>query len=88
MLVDSIYLEFIEALLLLHTVPSAPQNVTGELLNSITVRLHWDPPKSPNGVITGYQVIYSGYGTTVQVQQVRNNKHCLQDQYHSSAVVP
>ena len=55
---------------LLHSVPSAPQNVTDELLNAITVRLHWDPPENPNGVITGYQVIYYGYRATVQVQQV------------------
>ena len=63
------YSEF-KVLLLLHPVPSAPQNVTGEILNTITVRLHWDPPESPNGVITGYQVTYYGYRTTVQVQQV------------------
>ena len=57
-------------MLLLHSVPSAPQNVTGELLNTITVRLQWDPPESPNGIITGYQVIYYGYRTAFQVQEV------------------
>ena len=51
-------------------VPSAPQNVTGEQLNATAVRLHWDPPESPNGVVTGYQVTYYGYSTTAQVQQV------------------
>ena len=60
----------INGMLLLHSVPTAPQNVTGELLNTITVRLHWDPPERPNGIITGYQVIYYGYRTAVQVQQV------------------
>ena len=41
----------------------------GKLLNTITVRLQWDPlPESPNGIVTGYQVVYSGYRTTVQVQ--------------------
>ena len=33
-------------------VPSAPQNVTGEQLNATAIRLHWDPPESPNGIIT------------------------------------
>ena len=51
-------------------VPSAPQNVTGEQLNATAVRLHWDPPESPNGIITGFQVTYYGYRTTFQVQQV------------------
>ena len=60
----------INGMLLLHSVPTAPQNVTVDLLNDITVRLHWDPPERPNGVITGYQVTYYGYRTTVQVQQV------------------
>ena len=51
-------------------VPSAPQNVTGEQLNSTAVRLHWDPPESPNGIITEYQVTYYGYRMAVQDQQV------------------
>ena len=51
-------------------VPSAPQNVSGEQLNTTAVRLHWDPPESPNGIITGFQVTYYGYRRTVQVQQV------------------
>ena len=51
-------------------VPSAPQNVTGEQLNATAVRLQWDPPESPNGIITGYQVTYYEYRMAVQVQQV------------------
>lgn len=49
------------------SVPSAPQNVTGEQLNATTVRLRWNPPKSPNGIITGFQVTYYGYRTTREV---------------------
>ena len=52
-------------------VPSAPQNVTGEQLNATAVRLHWDPPETPNGIITGFQVTYYGYRTTVQIQEVQ-----------------
>ena len=44
--------------------------MAGEQLNTISVRLHWNPPENPNGIITGYQMTYYGYRTTIQVQQV------------------
>lgn len=45
----------------MHTVPSVPKEVVGEVLNSTAVSLSWNPPDNPNGVILGYQLTYYGY---------------------------
>ena len=62
------------------SVPSAPQNVTGEQLNATTVRLRWNPPKSPNGIITGFQVTYYGYRTTREV-------HLLHSESRATSII-
>ena len=54
----------------LNSASTAPQNIRGEQLNATSVRLHWDSPENPNGVIIGFQVAYYGYETVVQVPQV------------------
>ena len=38
-----------------HTVPSAPRNVS--VFTEVVV---WGPPQSPNGIIIGYEVKFSG----------------------------
>ena len=62
------------------SVPSAPQNVTGEQLNATTVRLRWNPPKNPNGIITGFQVTYYGYSTTQEV-------HLLHSESRATSII-
>ena len=44
------------------------RNVTIELRQDDTAGLSWQPPDEPNGVITQYQVLYTGYnGTQVHI---------------------
>ncbi|XP_076346267.1 tyrosine-protein phosphatase Lar-like isoform X2 [Tachypleus tridentatus] len=38
---------------------SAPRNVNARPLSSSTVVIQWDPPKEPNGQVTGYKVYYT-----------------------------
>ncbi|KAF8786936.1 Receptor-type tyrosine-protein phosphatase like protein [Argiope bruennichi] len=38
---------------------SAPRNVQARPLSSSTVVIQWDPPKEPNGQVTGYKVYYT-----------------------------
>ncbi|XP_054706437.1 tyrosine-protein phosphatase Lar-like isoform X2 [Uloborus diversus] len=38
---------------------SAPRNVQATPLSSSTVVIQWDPPKEPNGQVTGYRVYYT-----------------------------
>lgn len=49
------------------TVPSAPVSFRGDVISSNTIILSWGIPETVGGVITQYQVIYSGYrlNTTV-----------------------
>ena len=42
-------------------VPSAPVDISVELLNSTAVTLKWSPPFSPNGNILYYKITYYGY---------------------------
>ena len=42
-------------------VPGSPVDLKEELVNGNDVVLTWTPPNTPNGVITGYQIIYSGH---------------------------
>lgn len=48
------------------------RNVTIELrqgADNVTAVLTWQPPDEPNGVITQYQVLYTGYnGTQVHIE--------------------
>ena len=37
-------------------VPSVVKNLTVTALSAILLRISWEPPLSPNGVLTGYQV--------------------------------
>ncbi|XP_022247809.1 tyrosine-protein phosphatase Lar-like isoform X3 [Limulus polyphemus] len=38
---------------------SAPRNVQARPLSSSTVVIQWDPPKEPNGQVTGYKVYFT-----------------------------
>ncbi|XP_067118377.1 tyrosine-protein phosphatase Lar-like isoform X6 [Centruroides vittatus] len=38
---------------------SAPRNIQARALSSSTVVIQWDPPKEPNGQVTGYKVYYT-----------------------------
>ena len=39
-----------------------------------TTIVFWTPPSQPNGVITGYQIIYSLYGDTANRMNVTGNE--------------
>ena len=41
------------------TVPSIPEGVVATVINSTIVKLSWQPPAMPNGVITAYKVWYN-----------------------------
>ena len=51
-------MKMFEHLLCCVSVPTAPENLSGELLNTSTIALYWDPPKDANGILLQYQVIY------------------------------
>ena len=40
--------------------PSGPVDLTGTLSSDNSVFLTWKAPSTPNGIIVGYQIIYSG----------------------------
>ncbi|XP_050397202.2 protogenin isoform X1 [Patella vulgata] len=40
-------------------VPSAPTNITWEIVSTGIVEIKWDPPSEPNGVITSYIIFYN-----------------------------
>ncbi|ESP01851.1 hypothetical protein LOTGIDRAFT_138929, partial [Lottia gigantea] len=40
-------------------VPSAPTNITWEIVSPGIVEIHWHPPTEPNGVITSYIIFYN-----------------------------
>ena len=46
----------------LATVPGVVEIVGVVGTSNTTAVVHWTPPSQPNGVITGYQIIYSVYG--------------------------
>lgn len=54
------FTEMVPLLLSFFLVPSAPQNA--RVLNRTTtqLKLGWDPPDSPNGVVRGYQIYQQG----------------------------
>lgn len=42
--------------------PSSPVDLSEELIDGNNgVILTWRPPNTPNGVISGYQIVYSGH---------------------------
>jgi len=41
--------------------PGRPTNLIRSIQDKTSVRLHWNKPNDPNGVILGYQVFYYGY---------------------------
>ena len=48
------------SLTLFVTVPlDSPQNFAAETINSTSIHLFWDPPSTPNGVITHYCLMYN-----------------------------
>ena len=47
-----------------HTAPyEPPQNIQHTILDSRTVRLDWEPPLSPNGVISTYTILWNDIQT-------------------------
>lgn len=48
-------------------VPGPPTGLSSKTYNSTIIRLNWNPPDRPNGIILGYQLIYSGVRTKVDV---------------------
>ncbi len=48
--------------------PSGPVDLTGTLSNNNSVFLTWKTPSTPNGIIVGYQIVYSGHNAS----QVKN----------------
>lgn len=57
---------------------SAPRNLQARPLSSNTIVIQWDPPKEPNGQVTGYKVYYTKQPIlpthSWQAQQVDNGK--------------
>ena len=47
--------------------PTAPRSLTATVIQSTFVSLSWLPPDTPNGVITRYELQYSGSNTTARV---------------------
>ena len=47
--------------------PSGPVDLTG-MNNDGSVFLTWKTPSTPNGIIVGYQIVYSGHNAS----QVKN----------------
>ena len=56
--------------------PGPVRNVTVELRDSSTAVLYWKQPDKPNGIITHYQVFYTGYNGT-QVHCIANTVVCM-----------
>jgi len=48
-------------LLLIFAVPSAPVNLSAQVVNATAAVLKWSPPDSPNGIILFYQIRFYGY---------------------------
>ncbi len=61
-----------------HTVPSAPRNVS--VFTEVVV---WGPPKNPNGIITGYEVKFSGSSGSENVnKEASESYHIISDLSH------
>ena len=67
------YVKTVNHLLYCVSVPTAPVNLDGELLNTTAIALYWDPPKSANGILLQYQVIYYSLDEGTEVQLVKYN---------------
>lgn len=39
--------------------PSPPEDLSWSPIDANSVRINWQPPKHPNGIITGYRIMYS-----------------------------
>lgn len=50
-------------MLLSNLAPSAPRNLVAVPLNSTVIRITWDAPSIPNGLITNYEIRYSAVGS-------------------------
>ena len=53
------------------TVPGVVKNLTVTALSANLLRVSWEPPLSPNGVLTGYQVVVVNL---IDSSEVRFNK--------------
>ena len=51
------------------TVPSEPINLRYENISASSIRLFWDPPPEPNGVLQSYRVTYVESGTERTVME-------------------
>lgn len=47
--------------------PSAPQSVGTSLESATSLTVFWMEPKTPNGVLRGYQIIYTVHSDSQQV---------------------
>ena len=56
--------------------PGPVRNVTVKLNGSSTAVLSWQQPDKPNGILTQYQVFYTGYNGT-QVHCFVNTVVCI-----------
>ncbi|KAL5477471.1 hypothetical protein EMCRGX_G024272 [Ephydatia muelleri] len=57
----------------LETVPSAPLDLRTQDVTCDVITVTWEPPQSPNGRLTGYEVSYTpkgGHPTVVDVQNI------------------
>ena len=52
-----------------YTAPTAPLNLTGVALNTTVIRLVWEPPQTPNGIVIRYTVHYNN-GTSANANSM------------------
>ena len=43
-----------------HLAPGDPENLTALNTSAHQIRVLWDPPSSPNGILLGYKLTYEG----------------------------
>ncbi|OCT87568.1 hypothetical protein XELAEV_18021265mg [Xenopus laevis] len=58
-------------------VPSSVENIMYENINSTTVKLSWDPPLKPNGMITNYTVYVMEVNSTKALAKTTTDKEIL-----------
>ena len=57
---NSIHCKLFHSISVHYIAPSGPVDLIGTLSSDNTVFLTWKTPSTPNGIILGYQIIYSG----------------------------
>ena len=53
---------------LLYTVPGPPQDIHTSVVDKTSLTVFWSKPKSTNGLLQGYQVIYTVHSNDDQVR--------------------